>query len=234
MKVIVIAGGEGKRWNNFLGTRKHFAPINGEAIIDRLVRMYAPLGHITFITVPGWELAHKDVTSVHVEPGLEEKWFDIAKIAATIPYWSKDECTLVLLGDVYWTEDGVSAVKDHVTSPFFQDWFMYGRLTKSNVKKHHPSNENFAMSFYPEHHNFVLESMHKSVKLFKKKEIRWNKMSQLYRIMCGKDGADADLAKMPQEDLGHFITINDLTDDVDWRDDILDYWKKLNTKELHD
>lgn len=231
MNIVIPAGGDGKRWNDFLGTRKQFAPVNGEMIIERLIRLFSDLGHMYFVTKPGYELTHPNVTSVYTESDLEMEWLDIAKVASTVPYWSHDDVTLILLGDVYWTEEGAETVKKYVDK---RQWFMYGRLTRSNVKKHHPSNENFAMSFWPEDHKTILKAMNHSVDLVDRGEIRWNKMSQLYRILCGKDGAQADYSRMPQQNLGNFIAIDDYTDDVDWRDDILDLWKTLKTKEYKD
>jgi hypothetical protein len=67
--------------------------------------------------------------------------------------------------------------------------------------------------------------MDKSVKLLKEGKIRHNKMAQLYRIMCGKDGVDADYRQLPQENLGHFVEINDATDDIDYPEDYEDFIK---------
>jgi len=39
MYFIIMADGDGKRWNNYLGIPKHLVEINGEPIIKRTVRL---------------------------------------------------------------------------------------------------------------------------------------------------------------------------------------------------
>ena len=38
MKTIILADGEGKRWGNYRGTPKHLLQIDGEPLIDRMIR----------------------------------------------------------------------------------------------------------------------------------------------------------------------------------------------------
>lgn len=223
MKIIIIAGGNNSRWQNYMNVRKQFAVLDGERLIDRTLRLFrhATDEPITFITK---DKCYVDgVENVDVEDLEYNVYGDISKIAVTMPFWSRKGKTLILLGDVYFTEAGADIIKGNNE----YDWLQYGRLGKSNVKRRHPSNENFAFSFYPETHFLISKSIQESVELLEKGLIRHNKMAQLYRIMCGKTGADADYKKLPQEDLGHFVEINDLTDDIDYPADYDDFLKAL-------
>ena len=41
MTTIFICAGEATRWNNYGGTPKHYAILNGEPIIERATRLFA-------------------------------------------------------------------------------------------------------------------------------------------------------------------------------------------------
>ena len=38
MKILILADGEGKRWGNYKGVPKHLLEIDGERLIDRMIR----------------------------------------------------------------------------------------------------------------------------------------------------------------------------------------------------
>ena len=219
MKIIITAAGNGRRWKNHLGTRKQFVEIGGEKIIYRIIRLFRDLGEITVITVKGFEV--DGVKNVYHSPDLNYKGID--KINSTVPYWNVegDGQTLILLGDVYWTEDGANKVKNAIIkSKESGDWFLCGRLGKSNIPGRDWSfNENFALFFSMADHENFLRSIDRSVALVNQGLIRRNRMAQWYRIACGKDGYDADFRSQPQENLGHFVEVNDYTDDLDYDKD---------------
>ena len=39
MRILILAAGDGTRWNNYRGVPKHLAPLCGEPILHRTVRM---------------------------------------------------------------------------------------------------------------------------------------------------------------------------------------------------
>lgn len=206
--VCVIAGGEGKRWGNYLGIRKQFAEINGEKIIYRIKRLFDP---DVIITRKGWEV--EGVKNVYHKP--DKSWHGIDKLHCSVPYWNQNGKTLLILGDVYFTDEAAETIKNYDK----RDWAMFGRLRRSKVKEKKNFNENFALSFYPEHHDQVTRAMRKSVQLYLSGKIPRNYMAQWYRIMHGKEGKDAHFKGYPQENLGNFVTIDDGTDDVDYPSD---------------
>ena len=48
-KLIIIAAGEGSRWNNYKNTPKHLIKINGETLLERQVRLF-PEFDVTIVT----------------------------------------------------------------------------------------------------------------------------------------------------------------------------------------
>lgn len=49
MKYVIMAAGEGKRWNNFLGVPKHLIEINGETLLERTTRLLKENGVDDFV-----------------------------------------------------------------------------------------------------------------------------------------------------------------------------------------
>ena len=43
-RAIFICAGEATRWDSYLGVEKHYAPIEGEPIIERAVRLFKAEG----------------------------------------------------------------------------------------------------------------------------------------------------------------------------------------------
>ena len=44
MKVYILADGEGLRWNNWGGVPKQLLKVNGETLLDRMIRLYKENG----------------------------------------------------------------------------------------------------------------------------------------------------------------------------------------------
>ena len=40
MKIIILADGEGKRWGNYKGVPKQLLRIDGETLLDRMIRQF--------------------------------------------------------------------------------------------------------------------------------------------------------------------------------------------------
>ena len=203
-----MAGGDGKRWGHYLGVEKQYVQVDGVPIIERAKSMFGRYGEIV--------VADKGNILRNRKNG------DIDKLMSGIPLWSKKEETIVIFGDVYWTPEAVKAICENAE----RDWFVYGRLGRNAVKRW---NENFAVSFYPQHHDHLVTTMKRAIKLADAKLIRASRVAQWYRVACGKDGKEADHIGQPQENLGHFVVIDDMTEDFDYPHDY-ENWKKHYTK----
>jgi hypothetical protein len=216
MKVLIISGGSGERWGNYLGLPKQLVPINGEVLIERTIRQLRELGvkDISIIKESDCKLFDcLDVPKLDITR-RNDLHGDIDKLLSSRDYWNKEGKTILLLGDVYFTDEALKTIITHEG----RDWYQYGRLGPNSItgKKW---NENFAFSMYPEHHEQLYEAGVESFRLLSEKLIRRNTMAQCYRVMAGKNGSDADYRGQPQEDLGNFVVIDDLTDDWDYPKD---------------
>lgn len=227
MKVLIICGGDGSRWKNYNNTEKHLVKINGEVLLERTIRQLKECNvkdisiikekgcsSYDYLGVPTLDIVRKN--NVHG---------DIDKVLSSKQYWSESVRTILILGDVYFSDSAIKSIVKYD----YRDWCQFGRLGPSRFtgKKW---NENFAFSFYPEHISKIYNAGIKSFDLLSKKLIRRNTMAQFYRVMCGKDGRDADYRGQPQQNLGNFIVIDDITDDFDYPKDYEVMVKVLSNK----
>ncbi|MFI0576144.1 hypothetical protein [Streptomyces tendae] len=119
MRVVVAAAGPQTKWGGHLGVRSHFAPVRvfldqEQPVLPLLERTLLALGAYTadvWVTAPPdapgpYEgLARAYRARVHTagpEAGNE--------LDASRPAWSDRDRTVLLLGDVYWTDAALAAV----------------------------------------------------------------------------------------------------------------------------
>ena len=189
-----------------MGIKKHLAPVP-EPLIERTLRQ---IGGSPLIVSDSSDFDYLPVKRVKpINPG----YGNIDKILSAKKHWNPNGKTLLILGDVYFTDEAIRTILDHNE----KDWFQYGRLHRNRFTEKR-YNENFALSFYPEHHESIIKAGKRSCELLQSKLIPRNCMAQWYRIMCGKDGKNAHTGGR-QENLGNFVEINDLTDDIDKPED---------------
>lgn len=100
MKYIIMAAGEGKRWNNYLGIPKHLIEIGGETLLARTTRLLKENGIHDYVIT-----------------GHDERYAQYGNI---IPQ-SKHDCEIdrfeevdepvcYLYGDVYYTEAAMKTI----------------------------------------------------------------------------------------------------------------------------
>jgi hypothetical protein len=119
MKVVIMAAGNGLRWNNFLGVPKQMIPINGEPLLHRTIRLLKER-----------KIPYKDIVVTVPEKGFYGKL--PCKEVVGDPTWSVDKFLnaygdLYVYGDVYYTEEAMNTIV-YTLEPSF-----YGRYTGSRI-----------------------------------------------------------------------------------------------------
>ena len=102
MKYVIMAAGNGKRWNNYLGVPKHLIKINNETLLERTTRLLKENGVYDFVIT-----------------GSDERYSQYGKL---IPQ-TKNDCEIdrfeesiindevcYLYGDVYYTEKAMRII----------------------------------------------------------------------------------------------------------------------------
>lgn len=203
MRVIIICAGKGKRWGNYLGVPKHFVTVDGKKLLHRTVDQFE--GHSIFI-VANSSMYYVEGTTLYF-PAQNPKNGDADKLINSSHLWSDHERTLLLFGDVYFTDQSVQTIKERKK----RDWTVFGRMNASEItgKKW---GELFAFSFYPEHIQSLKNAINKATSAYRYGYVNRCKGWEIYRSWAGGDIGI-------HRQYGHFTEIDDFTDDFDFPED---------------
>ena len=145
MRVLIRCAGSGDRWNDYLGVPKHLAPICGEPLLERTVRLTlatAPDADIAIIVPPDITadtLDRYQIDGARVlldDPSPDAG--DVDKVWSSLDLWDPYDPTVVLFGDVWWHADTLA---DILTQPV-DDWHTWLRIAGDG-------GELFAFKFAP-------------------------------------------------------------------------------------
>jgi hypothetical protein len=213
---IIIAAGEGTRWNNYLGIPKHLISIDGETLIERtvsLLRKYS-IDDIYVVSNTDYQIAN----TKWYKPKLNKDNYDADKFLSSIELCNKSGRTITLFGDVFFTEDAIKTIVADSS-----EWAVFGRHSKSSITGK-PDGEIFAHSFLytalPKH----IEMLHYIIQLYKEKIIKRCIGWEHYRAYSG--ATKEDVGKHIKYNT--FVEIDDWTEDFDWPIDYDEFIKRRN------
>lgn len=210
---IVLAAGEGKRWNNYTDVPKHLLEIDGESLIQRTTRQISAYADKTFVV--GTDDSYKTEFSELFIPEKKKSPLEMHKFSSSEELWS--ERTVLLFGDVYYTDEAISTIVQDT-----KDFTFFLRSGPSSFTQK-PYGEIYAFSF--------LDSIHRKLKesidiLLLQHDIYsaggWSLMRHLLGISHRSRSKD-HLTK------GHYIEIDDWTEDFDHPID-LDRWLEAKAR----
>ncbi len=136
MKYIIMASGEGKRWNNYLGVPKHLIEINGETLLERTTRLLKENGVNDFVITGNDERYSKYGKLVSQSDNeCEVDRFEESIVDGSVCY---------LYGDVYYTDQAIKTIINNKTNDveFFGSEFEIFAIKVENLdlfftNKHH-------------------------------------------------------------------------------------------------
>lgn len=235
-RVLILCGGDGKRWANYQGVRKHMLPIRGEPLVDRTIRLVKPydlpivvVGHDSSDfrkEYAAWPLSFElEATGDSIRPcatflGNEHLWVD-----------SPHGRTFILFGDDYYTRDAIRRIFDPKLDPTV---WKYAHRTNGNRITGKPYWEDFAYiipaSFAEEARAAIWRVRDKCRKgsfCYEQQPIGRAWVLEMLGIDCSRcQYVTRDWLALVGGVAGapdHFIEINDLTDDFDSAEDY-DRW----------
>lgn len=103
MQYIIMANGQGTRWNNFLGISKQEAVINGERLIDRTVRLIKEKTKDK-VYILSSNKRHDNDNAIRIVDHADK--FENYSLA----YDYINEETVYLYGDTYYEEEAIDAI----------------------------------------------------------------------------------------------------------------------------
>lgn len=156
MRIIIAASGSQHKWNEHLDVPSHLCPLTrhgGVPLIHRTVEQCLEYTHDVITMIPDDE-RYLSIPGEH-RPiyGPRQSEFE-----ASQPLWNEDGRTVLLLGDVYFTQEALDTIMGHKG----RDYRAFGRYRASEITGT-PYGELFAASWWPvNHHDLVrhLDTVH--------------------------------------------------------------------------
>lgn len=203
---IVIADGDGTRWGDYGGRPKHLAEVDGEPILHRTVRLLQRPDVQVWVVGPDDDRYRVPGSNLYV-PVHDLGVFDADKFLNSRQLWHPDGRTLVVYGDVYFTDAAMTRILDHPSG----DWTLFARPFASALTGT-PYGECFAQSWgshdTAEHH----AALRRIVDLYQRGIVSRCGGWEHYRAML----------HLPDQVMGQHLVgdrrlavIDDWTDDID-------------------
>lgn len=215
MRFLVLAHGDGRRWVDaagvpYLGHPKHFIRVDGETLLERVVRMALPHGEVVVVgpddryDVPGASRVSLD--------GINACGSDMGKFLDTRHLWSQDR-TVLLWGDCFYTDEAMATIAGHRSD----DYHVFRRPGPSALTGAR-WDESFAVSFGAHEHQRVTETAEHLAAMVVARRLKATHIRTHLAAMCGARNVDDVNATASLPNQTH---IDDRSDDFDspaeWR-----------------
>ncbi len=206
MKVLILAQGTGKRWednegNLFLGKPKQLVVIDGETLVHRAKRLFQEAGCDVVVIASHPEI-QPDVTLDNPFPTGTE----MDKFIGTQELWNKQGRTIIAWGDCFYTEEAVNTIVSHKAD----DLHYFRRPIASKITGH-KWDESFAVSFGADWHDKVLEVANIVVDAVNTGQVKKDHIRTHYAAYLGVPLDNVNVLL----DTPHQTIIDDWTDDFD-------------------
>lgn len=215
-RVIILCAGEASRWQNYKNTPKHLIEIEGERLLDRTTRLLNEKGINDIIVVTKeYDERYNTEYSRQVPVTIDyEKNADADKFLSSKSLWNTEGRTIVLYGDVYFTEEAINTIVDFEK----REWTLFAR-EKASSYTGTQWGECFAQSFYPEHIEKHEQKLNEIANLKKQGKLKRCGGWEHYRAMTGQENLNKHTVTT------NFVEIDDWTEDFDFPKD-LEEWLK--------
>lgn len=205
MRVIIAAAGGQSKWDWYLGVPSHLAPVNGQPLLARTVAQALKLTADVHVTTPEDEryapVCKGATRHIVPEPGISE--YD-----STRSLWSPNERTILLYGDVYFTDRALKTIASYSR----RQYRCFGRYGPSRYTGCRYG-EVFAASWWPAQHQQMDEFLARVADLRARREVTRPTAWMLLRCW---QRTPLDRHQVSPR---WFTEINDWTDDFDYPQD---------------
>jgi choline kinase len=208
-RIIIAAAGEGRRWNNFRNIPKHLITIENEKLLHRIYKQFRHFSDDIVIISSDERYAIEGAT---LKPPMIGDWLDFGKIYSSNYLWS-DEKTIIVFGDVYFTDEAVQTIMSN-RDPY--KFFMRKGPSKYTGKGH---KEIFAFSFEGSMNEEIKKHIKDLIDIKQGGAGAWRLYLHMNNITHSRDYFKGD----------GYVEINDWTDDFDYPEDLLK-WEKMRLK----
>ena len=208
-RVFLLCAGGGVRWGKHLGVRKHLVKVNGEILLDRTLRLVRQHTSANIVIVAFDSDYEREDTERFAPRHGPENYCDTDKFLSSCERWGEVGQTVLLYGDVFFTEPAMATIMSHRDSYRF-----FGRREGSHFTGC-VWRELFALSFAAGERALLRENMLHVRSRLVAGELKRGGGWELYEHMHGVTG-------------DHFTTIDDFTDDFDYPADYERWLRRYN------
>lgn len=204
MRALIMAGGADEKWTASGGEgRRHFQMVNGERVIDRIVRQLQERGvrDIGIICPP---IEGYDLPGTYRVPVKYAEWGHEALNGQHL--WDESNRTIQIYGDTIFADTAMDLIVGYAPRRFM----MFGRWGNGVIKG--GGGELFAMSFWPEQREAWHDALEMAFSLKGRGLIKRAGAWEGYRIMGGARGRRVGLHRLYRDVFTH---IGPPTDDFD-------------------
>lgn len=204
MRIIIAASGGQQKWNEHLGVPSHLCPLTrhgGIPLLHRTVEQCLKYTHDVITTIPAHDERYRSVPGQHLMVGDDMR----SEFEASQSIWNESGRTVLLLGDVYFTQEALDTIMGHKG----RDYRAFGRYKASEITGT-PYGELFAASWWPVNHHDLSQHLGRVHFLRERGDITRPPGWMLLRAFQG--GHLGKHVVSPR----WFTEINDETDDIDF------------------
>lgn len=205
-RVLIIAAGDGTRWGNHLGVPKHLVEIDGEILLHRTVNQFLRYTDDVVVVAPEDQRYMIEGSTMFTPVQVNKKELD--KFASSMSAWSRDGRTVIVYGDVYFTDEAIEIIMTNKDS-----WRYFCRskpstLTGKNAK------EIFAIGFEAKDAPTIASAIKR---LYNSNTVTGG-WSLFRELTLGRHNVDLKDVKMFEK--GMHVEIDDWTEDFDYPEDL--------------
>ena len=208
-RVLIVAAGVEKRWNNHNGTPRHLTVVEKEVLIERTANQFLKYTDQVCVVAPDSSYAI-DGAKLYIIKTSNTFWQDAAKFLSSKALWNPDGRTVIVFGDVWFTPDAVNKIMKNKDS--FK-WFLRKDGSKITGKQRR---EIFAFSFHSSQADSLLQTLLHAISVGACSE---NAEWAWYKATTGPTNHSLFANS-------HYIEIDDWTEDFDYPVD-LTTWETL-------
>ena len=208
MKVLIVAAGDGVRWDNYRNVPKHLVEVEGQVLLHRTYAQFKRYTDNIVIVSTDPRYAIGETYSP-----LVGDFFDFGKIYSSYPIWD-EERTIIVFGDVYFTDEAVNTIVSNQ-----DDFKFFLRKDKSSYTgKNHK--EIFGLAFAGGMNQRIKSAIERLIERRQSGAGAW----RLYLHLHGLDEAKSGFYNTDG-----YVHIDDWTEDFDYPNDLIK-WEKMRAR----
>ncbi len=202
IRTLLLAAGAGTRWDNYRGSPKHLAVVEGVRLLDRAALQFAELGEVE-IVAPA-DHRYRNPWARTSSARLNPHNFEADRFASSLHRWAPDAAMVLAFGDVWFSHEALRQIEEATGRPA---WSWVARFGPSEVTGC-PNGEGFALVVPPEAQEAVKANLTALIGLRRQgridRAIGWDLYRRLEGLALDDHGRGPGL-----------VEVDDWTDDFD-------------------